>query len=198
MTHLLKQKLLHSIVHFYCIYPATKNQVLLTFISPSSILWLIVLSYLVSVACEHLRRIGFTELPHRTTLNKYTGFASSGSDFNVEIIKRPCEDSDITNMKGHDKQLILLFDEMKIKSGLVYSKSSGRVIGFTKLSCMNDELNEFERRTSDNKTKELATYVLCFVVRGLVKSLYFSVGYFSSRGFDSAQLFPTVWQAIRV
>ena len=78
---------------------------------------------------------------------------------------------------------------MKIKSGLVCSKSSGRVIGFTELGDMNDELNEFERRMTDNKPKELVTYVLCFIVRGLVKRLCFPVGYFSSRGFDSAQLF---------
>ena len=43
-------------------------------------------------------------------------------------------------MKRHEKQVILLFDQMKIKSGLVYSKSSDRVIGFTKLSDMIDEL----------------------------------------------------------
>ena len=66
-------------------------------------------------------------------MNKYTGFASSGSGFNVEIIKRLCEDSDITNMKRLEKQVILLFDEMNIKPGLVYSKSSGRVTGFTEL-----------------------------------------------------------------
>ena len=116
----------------------------------------------------------------------------------MEIIKRLCEDSDITNMKGHENQIILLFDEMKIKSGLVYSKSSGRVIGFTELGDMKDELNKIERCTSDNKPKELATYVLCFMVTSLVKRLCFPVGYFNSRGFDSAQLFPTVWQAIRV
>ena len=63
---------------------------------------------------------------------------------------------------------------------------------------MNDELNESERRMPDNKPKDLVTYLLCFMVRGLVKRLCFPVRYFSSRGFDSAQLFPTVWQAIRV
>ena len=90
--------------------------------------WLIVFSHLVSGAYEHLRRSGFIELPHRTTLNKYTGFASSGSGFNVEIIKRLCEDSDITSMKRYEKRVILLFDEMKIKSGLVYSKSSAELL----------------------------------------------------------------------
>ena len=78
-------------------------------------------SYLVSGAYENLRS-GFIELPHRTTLNKCTGFAFSGGGFNVEIIKRLCEDSDITNMKGHEKQVVLLFDERMIKCGLAKQK----------------------------------------------------------------------------
>ena len=103
-------------------------------------------------------------------------------------------------MKRYEKQVILFFDEIMIKSGLaspVYSKTSGRVNGFTGLGDMNDELQQFERYILDNKPKELATYVLCSMLTDLVKRLCFPVGYFSSRGFDSAQLFPTVWQAIR-
>ena len=70
--------------HFHCFFREIKNHLMTVF------------SHLVSVAYEHLRRSGFIELPHRTTLNKYTGFASSGSGFNVEIIQRLCEDSNIT------------------------------------------------------------------------------------------------------
>ena len=73
----------------------------------------------------------------------------------MEFIKRLCKDNDITNMKPNEKQAILLFDEMRIKSGLLYSKSSGRVISFTELGDMNNELSKFERRMSNNKPKEL-------------------------------------------
>ena len=116
----------------------------------------------------------------------------------MEFIKRLCKDNDITNMKPNEKQAILLFDEMRIKSGLLYSKSSGRVISFTELGDMNNELSKFERRMSNNKPKELGTNVLCFIVRSLVKRLCFSVGYFSSQSFDSVQLFLIVWQAIHI
>ena len=61
---------------------------------------------------------------------------------------------------------------------------------------MNDELNKFERRMTDNKQKKIATYVLCFMARDLVKRLCFPIGCFSSQGFDSVQLFLTVQQAI--
>ena len=36
---------------------------------------------------------------------------------------------------------ILFFDEMKVKSGLVYSKSYGTIIGFTWLGDINEEVN---------------------------------------------------------
>ena len=84
-------------------------------------------------AYEHLRHSGFIELPHRTTLNQYTGFTSSGTGFQPEIIERLCEDLNIKELHQQEKQSILMFDEMKIKSGLVYSKSSGGIIGFTEL-----------------------------------------------------------------
>ena len=51
---------------------------------------------------------------------------------------------------------ILLFDEMKVKSGLVYSKSSGTIIEFTWLVDINEEVNEFDRLINGvNQAKDL-------------------------------------------
>ena len=87
---------------------------------------------------------------------------------------------------------------MKIKSGLVYNKSSGKLIGFTELGNINEELNEFERIVDGKKPKEFATHVICFMARGLIKHFNYPIGYFASCGFDSDQLFPIVWEAVRV
>ena len=85
---------------------------------------------------------------------------------------------------------------MKIKSWLVYSESSGTIIGFTKLGDVNEELNEFDHAiNSVNQEKKLASHVLCAVARRLFKYINYPLGYFSSCGFDSAQLFPVLWQA---
>lgn len=116
----------------------------------------------------------------------------------MEFIKRLCKDNDITNMKPNEKQAILHFDEMRIKSGLLHRKSSGRVISFTELGDMKNELSKFKRRMWNNKPNKLGTNVLCFIVRGLVKRLCFSVGDFSLQSFDSVQLFLIVWQAIHI
>ncbi len=40
----------------------------------------------------------------------------------------------------------LIIDEMKVKEGLVYNKSDGKVIGFTALGAINDEMDEEEQK----------------------------------------------------
>ena len=94
----------------------------------------------------------------------------------------------------------MLFDEIKIKSGLVYTNSTGCIVGFTELGDINEELNEFERKFQNSSTMstELATYVICFMARGSLKRFSYPVGYFSSRGFTSDRLFPVTWRAIRI
>ena len=151
-------------------------------------------------AYEKLRKSGFLELPHRATLNQYTSFTSGGAGFNPDIIKRLYNDLKVSTLQRYEKQTILLFDGIKIKSGLVYSKSIGCIVRFTELGDINEELNELERtfQNSSTRSKELATYVICFMARGLLKRLSYPVDYFSSRGFTSDQLFPVTRRAIRV
>ena len=133
---------------------------------------------------EHIRRSGF--------FNKYTGF-------NLDVIKHFIADIKLDEMKDFEKNVSILFDEMKIKSGLVFSRSSGKLIGFTELGYLNEELYKFERRIDEERTeKELATHVLSFMVRGLFKRFNYPIGYFVSCSFDSDQLYPCVWEAVRV
>ena len=100
-------------------------------------------------------------------------------------------------MKNADKNIIL-FDEMKIKSGLVFSKTTGKVIGFTEVGEVDEELSEFERKINDGKTKQFATHVLCFMARALFKRFNYPIGYFADKGFDSDQFYPVVWEATMV
>ena len=44
----------------------------------------------------------------------------------------------MSNLERYEKQIILLIDEIKIKSGLVYSKSTGCIVGFTELGDINE------------------------------------------------------------
>ena len=148
---------------------------------------------------EHLRQGPFLELPHQTTLSKYTSFTDIGTGFNPDILNRFAEEIKIDTLRDHETNVSLLFDEMHIKAGLVFSRSSGKLIGFTELGDMNKELDDFKRGVEGvRKERDLATHVLTFMARGLFKHFNFPIGYFASVGFNSDQLFPCVWEAVRV
>ena len=76
---------------------------------------------------------GFLKLSHLSTLSKYTIFADILAGFNLDIIERLVAEIKLTEMKDHERNRSLLFDEMKIKSGLVFSRATGKLIGFTEI-----------------------------------------------------------------
>ena len=45
--------------------------------------------------------------------------------------------------EDYEKYVSLLFDEMKVKAGLCFSVRSGKVVGFTDVSSMANEVVEF-------------------------------------------------------
>ena len=71
--------------------------------------------------CNLIRSSGFLQLPHQLTLSKYTGFALTGSSFNPDIIKRLIDEISITDAKEYEKNVMLLFDEMKVKAELIFT-----------------------------------------------------------------------------
>ena len=127
-------------------------------------------------AYEELRKSRFLGLPHRTTLNRYTSFTSSGAGFNCDIVKRLYGDLKVSTLQRYEKQAILLFDEIKTKSGLEYSKSTGCIYI---AGDINEELNEFERKfqTFSSKSKELATYAICFMAGQFLKGFSYPISF---------------------
>nr|XP_047145626.1 uncharacterized protein LOC124818645 isoform X2 [Hydra vulgaris] len=65
---------------------------------------------------------------------------------------------------------------------------------------MNEELNEFDRCFSleTQKTKDLASHILCVMVGGLLKRFAYPLAYFCTAGLLSDQLFPIIWKAVRI
>lgn len=147
-------------------------------------------------AYEQIRNSGFLDLPHRTTLNQYTGFTEIGCGFKIEVIERLKTDLEFEKLTVAQKSVVLLFDEMKIKSGLVYSKATGKFLGFTDLGGINEELDEFERLVKGGQPKKFATHVIGFMIRGLTTRYNYPIGYYAGCGFDSDQLYAVVWEAV--
>ena len=46
----------------------------------------------------------------------------------------------------------MVFDEMKIKEGLVYNKNEGRIVGFVDLGAVNNTLALFEQSLMQSTT----------------------------------------------
>ena len=69
-----------------------------------------------------------------------------------------------------------IMDEMKVKSGLVFS-SDGMLIGFCNVGDINNELKMFEEHTHGEKTK-LASHVFVLRVRGPFSNLKAPFAYF--------------------
>ena len=74
---------------------------------------------------------------------------------------------------------------MRIKSGLVFSKATGKLVGFCDLGNVNDELNKFDKYFKGSAEAEMATHVLTLVALGLLKHLNYPVAYYASVSFSS-------------
>lgn len=90
------------------------------------------------------------------------------------------------------RYVVLLFDEMKIMSNLVFDKVTGELIGNVDLG--DPEINF----ATLDKVDEIATHALVFLVRGVCTELKFSLAYFATTGITSAQLMPIFWEAVCV
>ena len=88
--------------------------------------------------------------------------------------------------------VVLLFDEMKIKSNLVFDKVTDELIG-----CVDLSEPEVNYATLDN-INEVASHAMVFLVRGVRRELKFSLTYFATNVVTSGQLMPLFWEALAV
>ncbi len=81
------------------------------------------------------------------------------------------------------KYVIILIDEMKLKSNLVFDEHSGQLIGFVDLGSQEHTSATLE------KGDELATHALAIIVKGLCTDLNLWIAYFATTNVTTAQLF---------
>lgn len=123
------------------------------------------------------------------------------------MIVRLADEAKLETIKEYQKNVVLSYDEMQIKSDLVYRKSTGQMIGFTDMGDINEEFrlfqSEVETSESSNELnfsykREFATHVVVYMVRGIFSNLCYPFGYFASLGLSSAQMYPCTIEATRV
>ena len=123
------------------------------------------------------------------TLRDYKNFIRPKVGFRRQVL-----DNLIDQTKDYfdvQRYVCLMFDEMKIKSNLVFNKHTEELIGFTDLGDPDINYNEF-----DESTNKLATHTLAFYLRGISTTLKFCLANFATDNISSSQLVPIFWDAV--
>ena len=101
-----------------------------------------------------------------------------------------------------DRMVGILCDEMKVKSGLVFNKQSGRLVGFVDLGSLNSDLQALEKTLSREtgvtaEPPELAQSMLVLMARRVIKpSCTYPVAQYPTSSISGEKLYPMVWDAI--
>ena len=107
------------------------------------------------------------------------------------------KDARLSSLEEWQKFVIITFDEMKIREGLVYDKYNDQLIGFVSLDDITNRLLELERTcTSTSSPPTIATHMLVLLVRGLTIPLKFPFAQFPTNGVAAYQLYPLISEAI--
>ena len=164
---------------------------------PAMIRWCIAVHAKSPSAYRTIRNSKFLCLPHEATLRDYTQFTQATIGINPSSVSRLVDDYDIRECRDFQRNVVLLFDEVKIKSGLVFK--DGQLIGFCNLGSVNDELIRLEHAMSDKHAPpEEATHILTVMVRSIFSRMEAVIAHYPSVGFTSYQLYWVIWDAVAV
>lgn len=144
-----------------------------------------------SPACyEELRKSNILKLPSQRTLRDYRNSIRPKTGFQAEVV----EELKVQAHSYFDVQryVVLLFDEMKVMSNLVFDKVTAELIGYVDLGDPDINFGTLD------KVNDIATHALAFFVRGICTELKFSLAYFATDGVTSHQLMPLFCEAIGI
>ncbi|XP_071476835.1 uncharacterized protein [Diadema antillarum] len=146
-------------------------------------------------AYDLLRSSGYLHLPHKNTLFNYTHCFDINPGYSSDFLSKIAKDINIESLPPHQKNVSVVFDEMKVKSGLVYT-SRGKLVGFTDLGDINNELLKYRKEAEDNTTQNIATHALTIMIRGIFHNLHTPVGFFPCDAMTADQLYHIIWEGV--
>ena len=92
-----------------------------------------------SSAYRAVRQGGIISLPSERTLSEYTHWTAPHSGLQSEYVEE-LHNLLSESLPSNQHQVALSIDEMKIKSGIVFNKHSGRLIGFVDLGSVHQDI----------------------------------------------------------
>ena len=131
---------------------------------PMLIRWCLHLKMLSSSAHNSLRKI--LTLPCGRALQDYMHWIQAGSGVQSKVTEQLMKAADIESLPDWKKYIAVVFDEVRVKDGIVYDKHNSRIVGFVDLGEVNNTLLSFERSLQGKSDFPVAKYVLMFMVIG--------------------------------
>ena len=128
-------------------------------------------------AYETLRK---SVLPSSCTLRDYRHLSSSSSPgFSTIADIQLLDIIKLARPRHLAKYVFILIDEIYLKEGLVYNKSTRSLTGFADLGGTVQQLSEYEESlSSDSNTRPLAKTMMVFMVQGVFCNLRFPYAQF--------------------
>ena len=164
---------------------------------PLVVKWCLYLQHLSGKAYETIRNSGIINLPSSRTLRDYKHLEITKIGFSIEADRQLL---DILKEKDDlAKYGVVLFDEMYVKQGLVFEKSTGALFGFTDLGEVNNQLDEFEASLKQNASlqRPLAKTMIVFMFKGLFTNTALPYAQFAVSSLTGADLLPLLWKVIQ-
>lgn len=164
---------------------------------PAMIRWCLYLHHRSSSFYATLRNSRVITLPSERTLRDYRHCFSADFGFSALSDRQLCEAVKSHKPSNLAKYVTVVIDEMYIKVGLVFNKTSGALVGFHYLGEVNNLLGDMERELKNPNTRRpLAKVMLVFMVRGLFTAIKFPYVQFAATSTKSATLFPLFRQVV--
>ena len=168
---------------------------------PLIVKWALYIRSKSSKGYEAMRESGFINLPSERTLYNYSHCIASELGFQPEaldLLVEECKHRGMFSETEPWKAFVgLLQDEIKLKDDLVYCATTNRLIGYTALDEISNQIMQFEHSVN-NSEHELATSALVVMVRGTTTNLKFPLAAFGTKGLTAQQLNNILWQAIEM
>ena len=165
---------------------------------PMLIKWCLNLKMVSGKAYNTVRNV--LKLPCLTTLRDYTHWTAPESGITLPSLHQLLNEIKMEERQPHQKYIAIVHDEMKIKSELVYQKSTGRLVGFVNLGQFQDKLRSFQNEINNRSAPEhnIAKHMFVIMVRGLFWNFTYPLAYFPTANTTADEIFSLVWESIAV